>query len=42
MRSFHLGELVDPEHVKGELKDGVLTLTLPKRERALPRRIEVS
>lgn len=41
VRSFHIGELVEPEQVKGEMADGVLTLTLPKRERALPRRIEV-
>ena len=41
VRSFDLGESIDPERIQGELRDGVLTLQLPKRERALPRRIEV-
>jgi HSP20 family protein len=41
IRSFDLGESIDPERIQGELRDGVLTLQLQKRERALPRRIEV-
>lgn len=40
-RSLSLGEGVDVEHVKAEMKDGVLHLTLPKKEQAKPRRIEV-
>ena len=41
VRSFTLGTDVNPEAIKALMKDGVLTLTLPKVERALPRRIEV-
>jgi HSP20 family protein len=41
VRSFTLGTDVNPEGIKAQMKDGVLTLTLPKVERALPRRIEV-
>jgi HSP20 family protein len=41
VRSFSLGDSVDPEKIEGKLEDGVLRLTLPKRDRALPRRIQV-
>jgi HSP20 family protein len=40
-RRFTLGETVDRERIKAELKNGVLRLTLPKAERAKARRIEV-
>ncbi len=40
-RTFRLGSGVDPDGVGATLKDGVLTLTLPKSEQSLPRRIEV-
>ena len=40
-RSFKLGSEVETENVSAKLEDGVLTLTLPKSEKALPRRIEV-
>lgn len=40
-RSFTLGEAVKAEDVKARLVDGVLELTLPKAEKALPRRINV-
>jgi len=42
MRSFSLGEAVETDKINGRLEDGVLHLTLPKREKHLPRRIEVS
>ena len=40
-RSFTLGSAVDTERVQANLQDGVLTLSLPKSQKTLPRRIEV-
>ncbi len=40
-RSFVLPEGVDTEHVASELKDGVLTLALPRAEKAATRKIEI-
>jgi HSP20 family protein len=40
-RSFRLGSGVDTDGISANLVDGVLTLTLPKTEQSLPRRIEV-
>jgi HSP20 family protein len=40
-RSFVLPEGVDTEHVATELKDGVLTLALPRVEKAATRKIEI-
>jgi len=38
-RSFTLPEGVDTEHVKADLKNGVLTLVVPKKAEAQPRKI---
>ena len=40
-RSFTLPDSIDAEHVKAEFKNGVLTVTLPKKELAKPRAIKV-
>jgi HSP20 family protein len=41
MRTFSLPTSVDAEKVAAEYKDGVLTLTLPKKEEAKPKTIKV-
>jgi HSP20 family protein len=40
-REFQVGELVDKNRIEAAMHDGVLTLTLPKADRAKPRKIEV-
>jgi HSP20 family protein len=41
-RAFTLPETVDFDAVKAEYKNGVLTITLPKKEIAKPRQIKVA
>ncbi len=41
VRYFTLPDTVDPEHVHAEYGNGVLTVTLPKKEIAKPRSIKV-
>lgn len=41
-RSFALPGSIDADKVKAEYKDGVLTLTMPKREEAKPRTIKIA
>lgn len=41
-RAFTLPEGVDSEHVTAELRDGVLTLRVPKRAEVQPRKIAVT
>jgi HSP20 family protein len=40
-RSFSLASTVNTEAIKADYKDGVLTLTVPKREEAKPKQIKV-
>lgn len=41
-RVFHLGEEVNPSGIKATVKDGVLSLTVPKAEDVKPKKIEVT
>lgn len=41
-RAFTLPKHVDAEKIAASLKDGVLTLTLPKKAEAQPRSIKIS
>jgi len=41
VRSFTLPPTIDVEHVTAALKDGVLTLTLPKKPEAQPKKIGI-
>jgi HSP20 family protein len=41
VRSFAVPSTVDTEHVQADYKNGVLTVTLPKKEAAKPRQVKV-
>ncbi len=40
-RSFTLPTSVDPDKIKAQFKNGLLTLTIPKREEAKPKPIKI-
>ena len=41
-RSFTLASVVDQEKIRAEYKDGVLKVTLPKRDEAKPKQISIA
>lgn len=41
MRKFTLGSAIDQEKINAKIKDGVLTLVLPKADRLRPRKIKI-
>ena len=41
-RQFTLGEMINQENIDAKLNDGVLRLTLPKVEKATPKKITVA
>jgi HSP20 family protein len=41
VRAFSLPDTVDAEHIKADYKNGVLTVTLPKKEIAKPRSVKI-
>ncbi len=41
VREFRIGQQIDQSKISAQLKDGVLTLILPKADSARPRRIQI-
>ncbi len=41
-RTVTVGDDVDPEHVRATFENGLLTVELPKREKAKPRQIKIA
>ncbi|MBN1545028.1 MAG: Hsp20 family protein, partial [Syntrophaceae bacterium] len=41
-RTFRIGDVIDHEHISATIKDGVLSVTLPKIDRAQVKKIAVN
>lgn len=41
-REFDVGDDIENDNIKAEIYDGVLTITLPKKEEVKPRKIEIN
>ena len=41
-RSFSLGKHVDQDNIKAKMADGILTVTVPKKEETVGRKVDVS
>lgn len=41
-RSYNLGAEIDAEKITAKIKDGVLTVSLPKAQAALPKQIQIA
>ena len=40
-RSFRLGDTIDQNNIEAQLKDGLLTVSIPKREEAKPKTVKI-
>ena len=40
-RSFYVGENVTAEDIKAKMEDGILTLNIPKKDKALPAKTQI-
>ena len=41
-RSFELGDTLDPSKISAKFENGILNITIPKKEEALPKTIDIT